>query len=59
MEEEKLVTKPADARVVRAVRKLKSNISSSNNNTNDNNKNTAQTVSDKNIVFFFKLSRLR
>ena len=52
MEEEKVVTKPADARIVRAVRKLKSNVSNINNNTNDNIKNTQQTISEKNSLVY-------
>ena len=52
MEEEKAVTKHADARLVRAVRKLKSNVSSSNNNTNYNDKNFTKTISDKNLLLF-------
>ena len=52
MEEEKVVTKPADARIVRAVRKLKSNISSINNNTNENIKNTPPTISEKNSLVY-------
>ena len=38
MEEEKVPSKPADARIVRAVRKLKSNITQNNNNTVEENK---------------------
>ena len=36
MEEEKVPSKPADARIVRAVRKLKSNISHKSNQLEEN-----------------------
>ena len=36
MEEEKVPTKPADARIVRTVRKLKSNVSHTNNKLEEN-----------------------
>ena len=52
MEEEKVPSKPADARIVRAVRKLKSNISHKSNpleenkiKEKDNNKNTNKPLS--------------
>ena len=49
MEEEKVPSKPADARIVRAVRKLKSNISHNNNKLEENktkeNKNNPKTIS--------------
>ena len=36
MEEEKVPSKPADARIVRTVRKLKSNVSYTNNKLEEN-----------------------
>ena len=47
MEEEKVPSKPADARVVRAVRKLKSNITQSNNTLEENKAKESKTESSK------------
>ena len=61
MEEEKVPSKPADARIVRAVRKLKSNIGHKSNQLEENkikeekvmsrasNRKGTQILSDKNI----------
>jgi hypothetical protein len=47
MEEEKVPSKPADARVVRAVRKLKSNITQSSNTLEENKAKDSKTESSK------------
>ena len=47
MEEEKVPSKPADARVVRAVRKLKSNITQSSNTLEENKAKESKTESSK------------
>ena len=47
MEEEKVPSKPADARVVRAVRKLKSNLTQSNNTLEENKAKESKTESSK------------
>ena len=49
MEEEKVPSKPADARVVRAVRKLKSNITQSSNTLEENKTKESKTESSKAI----------
>ena len=49
MEEEKVPSKPADARVVRAVRKLKSNITQSSNTLEENKAKESKTESSKAI----------
>ena len=48
MEEEKVPSKPADARIVRAVRKLKSNISFKSNKLEDNKDKEGNNPSKKN-----------
>jgi len=47
MEEEKVPSKPADARIVRAVRKLKSNLTQSNNILEENKAKESKTESSK------------
>ena len=42
MEEEKVPSKPADARIVRTVRKLKSNVSHSNNKLEENKEKSSK-----------------
>ena len=42
MEEEKVPSKPADARIVRAVRKLKSNVNYSNNKLEENKEKSSK-----------------
>jgi len=49
MEEEKVPSKPADARIVRAVRKLKSNISFKSNKLEDNKDKEGNNPSKKNL----------